>query len=105
MFCFRTSNNLINKTQERSLRLILNDLEKCFVEVFRENNDITNHQRKIQISLTDAFKTTKNLSASIMEDMFNAKPNNYNLRNFQELVTKKKKKRERTVKKGLETTI
>ena len=42
--------------------------------------------------MTDAFKTTKNLSASIMEDTFNAKPNNYNLRNFQELVTKKKKR-------------
>ena len=60
------------------------------MEVFRENNNVTNHQRKIQILLTEVFKTTKNLSTSIMEDMFNARPNNYNRRNFQEMVTKKK---------------
>ena len=34
-----------------------------------------------------------------MEDMFNVRPNNYNFRNVQELVTEKK----RTIKNGLET--
>ena len=77
MLCFRTSKNLITKTHQRSLRLILNDHESSFVELLQENNDITNHQRNIPILLTEAFKTTK----------------------FQELIREKK----RTVKNGLDT--
>ena len=66
MFCSRTSNNLINETHERSLRLILNDHESSFVEV-RNDNDITYHQKSIQILLTEAFKTTKNIALPILE--------------------------------------
>ena len=87
MFYCRTSNNLINKTHERSFGLILNDHESSFVEALRKNNDVINHQRNIQILLTEAFKENKSLAPPIMEGMFNAKPNNENLRYFQELVT------------------
>ena len=97
VFCSRTTNNLINKTHERSLRLILNDQESGFVEVLRENNGITNCQKNIQILLTAVFKTNKNLAPPIMEGIFNARPNNCHLINFQELVTEKK---EITVKNG-----
>ena len=90
MSCSRTSNNVINKTQKRSLRLILNEREISFADLLRDNNDLPNHQRNIQILLTEVFKTTKNLALPIMEGMFNARPNNYSVRIFQELVTEKK---------------
>ena len=99
MLCFRTSNNLITKTHERSLRLILNDHESSFIELLQENHDITNQQRNIPILLTEAFKTTKNLAPPIIKGTINARPNNYNLRKFQKLIREKK----RTVKNELDT--
>ena len=93
MFYSRTSNNLVNKTHQCSLRLILDDRESNFGELLRKNNDIAIDQGNIQMLLTEVFKTAK-----VMEGIFNVKPNNYNLRNFQELVIEKK----RTVKNGFE---
>ena len=82
MFCSRTSKNLINKTHECFLRPILNDNESSFVEVLRENNDIANPHRNIQIDFTKVLKTIKNLARPVIEDLFNARPNDYNLRKF-----------------------
>ena len=39
MFCFRTSNNMINKIYERVLRLILNDHTIDFDILLQNNND------------------------------------------------------------------
>ena len=44
MFCFRTSNNMINKIYERVLRLILNDHTIDFDILLQNNNDT---QRRI----------------------------------------------------------
>ena len=82
MFCSRTSKNLINKTHECFLRPILNDNESSFVEVLRENNDIANPHRNIQIDFTKVLKTIKNLARPVIEDLINARPNDYNLRKF-----------------------
>ena len=78
MFYSRTSSNLINKTQECSLRLILNDHESSFVELLQENSDILIYQINIQILPTDIFKTITNIAPPIMEGIFNTIPNNYN---------------------------
>ena len=73
MFCSRTWINLINKTHKYSLRLILNDHESSLMELLRrENNDMINHKRNIQMLLIVILKTTKNLAPAIIEGMFNA---------------------------------
>ena len=95
IFCSRTSNILINKTHECFFRLILNEHEISFIYHLREDNCIRNHQRNTKILLPEIFKTTKNAVLPIMEGLIISRPNNHNLRNFQELVTEKK----RTVKK------
>ena len=41
MFCSRNANNLINKIQERSLRLITNDKTSTFEHLLQANNEIT----------------------------------------------------------------
>ena len=74
MLCSRISINFISETLECSLI--------SFVELLRENNDTTNHQRNIQALLTDFFNSTQNLAPPVMEDIFNARPNKPNLRNF-----------------------
>ena len=39
MFCSRKSNNLVNKVQERILRLIYKDNENNFQTLLNENNE------------------------------------------------------------------
>ena len=48
MFCSRKANNLINKIQERSLRLITNDKTSTFEHLLQANNEITT-QRNLQV--------------------------------------------------------
>ena len=99
MFCSRTSNDMINKIHERALRLILNDHTSDFDTLLQNNNDTCNHHRNIQTLMIEIYKMKNNLNPPIMDNMFERRNNTYNLRNFQEFVTKRK----RTVKMGLKT--
>ena len=62
MFCSRTSNNLINKVHERTLRVILNDHESDFETLLQNNNDVCSHHRNIQTLLIEIFKIKKGFS-------------------------------------------
>ena len=53
MFCSRTSNNMINKLHERSLRFMLNDYSSNFNILLENNNDISDHHRNIQTLLIE----------------------------------------------------
>ena len=99
MFCLRISNNMINKLHERPLRIILNDCSSDFNIILENNNDICNHHRNIEALLTEVFKVKNKLAPSIMESILNKRFNTYNLRNFQEFATERKK----TVWYGLKT--
>ena len=99
MFCSRTSNNMINKLHERSLRIVLNDYSSNFNILLENNNDISNHHRNIQALLIEVFKMKDELAPPIMESILNKRFKTYNLRNFQEFATERK----RTVWCGLET--
>ena len=78
MCCSRTSN--INKTHERALRSTINDSSSDFDIRLQNSNDTCNHNRNIQTLMVEIYTI-------------------YNLRNFQEFATKRK----RTVKMDLET--
>ena len=93
MFCSRTSNNMINKLHERSLRIVLNDYSSNFNILLINNNDIS------KALLIEVFKMKNELAPPIMESILNKRFNTYNLRNFQEFATERK----RTVWYGLET--
>ena len=99
MFCSRTLNNMINKLHERSLRIILNDYPSNFNMLLENNNDISNHHRNIQALLIEVFKMKNELDLPIMESVLNKRFNTYNLRNFLDFATERK----RTVWYGLET--
>ena len=75
MFCSRTSNNMINKLHERSLRIILDDYSSNFSIVLEINNDICNHDRNIQALLIEVFKMKKQLATPIMESILNKRFN------------------------------
>ena len=99
MFSSRTSNNMINKLHERSLRIVLEDFTSDFKTLLQNNNDISNHHRNIQTLLTELFKVRNGLAPPQVETMFQRRNNTYNLRGFQEFQTERK----RTVDNGLET--
>ena len=82
-----------------SVPLIQNDHTSDFDTLLQNNNDTCNHHRNIQTPMIEIYKMKNNLNPPIMGNMFERRNNTYNLRNFQEFATKRK----RTVKMGLET--
>ena len=67
MFSSRQSNNLISKVHERSLRFITNDENSSFKTLFQNINDITVHQRHLQILMTEVYKIVKDEAPAIMK--------------------------------------
>ena len=90
---------MINKLQERSLRIVLDDFASDFKTLLQNNNDISNHHRNIQTLLIELYKIRNGLAPPLVESMFHIRNNRYNLRHFQEFATERK----RTVDYGLET--
>ena len=83
MFSSRRSNNLINKVHERLLRLITNDESSSFETLLQNINDITVHQRNLQILMTEVYKIIQGEAPAIMKNLFILRENIHNIRNFQ----------------------
>ena len=98
MFCFRQSNNLINKVHERALKLIYQD-NSNFEVLLEKQHDFSIHQRNLQVLMTEIYKIVNGIAPSIMKSLFTFRLNQHNLKNFQELPTEKRN----TVSYGLET--
>ena len=99
MFCSRQSNNLINKVLERGVRLIYRDETRDFQQILRKRNEITIHQRNLQVLMTEVYKIIKGIAPSIMNSLFPFRCNTQHIRNLQEMFTENRK----TVKYGTET--
>ena len=99
LFCSRNSNNLINKIKESPLRLITNDKTSTFEHLLHANNEMTTHQRNLQVLMVEVFKIIKDFAPPIMEDFFSFRENTHNIRNF-EIISNESKK---TVRYSLET--
>ena len=85
MFCSRQLNNLINKVLERSLRLKHRDETRDFQQILREQNEITIHQRNLQVLMTEVYKIVNSIAPPIMNSLFQFHCNTNNIRNFQEI--------------------
>ena len=82
---------MINKLHESSLRIILNDYSSEFNILLQNNNDICNHHGNVQALLTEVFKRKNGLAPPIMEPILYKRFQTYNLRNFQEFATERKR--------------
>ena len=98
MFCSRNANNLINKIQERSLRLITNDKTSTFEHLLQANNEITTHHGNLQVLMIEVLKIINGFVPPIMEGFFLFRENTHNIRNFQ-IISESKK----SVRYGFET--
>ena len=88
MFCFRQSNNLINKVHERALKLIYQE-NSNFEVLLEKQHDFSIHLRNLQVSMTEIYKIVNGIAPPIMNSLFTFRLNQHNLRNFQELLTEK----------------
>ena len=79
IFCSRTCNNMINKVNERALRVLLNDHESDFETLMQINNYVCNHHRNIQTLLIEIFKIKKGFASAIMGSIFKGRNNTYNV--------------------------
>ena len=98
MFCFRQSNNLINKVHERALKLIYQD-NRSFEVLLQKQHEFSIDQRNLQVLMTEIYKIVKGIAPPIMNSLFTFCSNQHNIRNFQEL----SKEKRNTVNYGLET--
>ena len=99
MFCRRRSNNLINKVQEKALRITYNDQLTDFKSILLNHNEIAIHQRNMQILLTKIYKVINHI-APLMSSLFEIRESTYNTRHFQVLSNE----RRRALNYGLENT-
>ena len=78
MFCSRKSNNMVNKVQERALRLIYKDNENNFQTLLNEYNETPVHQRNLQFLMMEIYKIKNNCAPPIMYHLFRFRENTFN---------------------------
>ena len=81
MFINRGTNHMINRLQERSLRILYKDGISAFEELFQQDNSLTIHTRNRQILATEMYKVHNNKSPNFICQLFSKSNVTYNLRN------------------------
>ena len=85
--CFLQRDKKINKTRERSLRLILNYYESLFDSLLYTFNQKAIHQCCMKVLLIKVYEYLNNYSPNLINEVFYLHPNHYNLRNFNVFAT------------------
>ena len=80
MFHGRRANSKINHIHERALRIVYKNNVLSFEELLELDKSFKIHQRNIQSFAIELFKIKKNLSVTIMNDIFQPRAVRYNLR-------------------------
>ena len=76
MFHSRYSNPKINRLRMRALRLVYNDFQSTFDELFDRNKSFTIHHLNIQALVIDIYKIFNDLSTSNYKEPFVFRNNN-----------------------------
>ena len=70
-FCSKSSQNKIEKTQYRSLKLITNDYHSDYKFLLNETGNSTVEIKRLRTLALEIFKTLNNLNPNFMKDVFN----------------------------------
>ena len=98
MFCPRRSSNLINKVQERALCMTYNDQLTDFKSLLSNHNEITIHQRNLQVLMTEIYKIINHIASPIMPSLFEIRENTH--KRYSQVLSNESR---RIVNYGLET--
>ena len=77
MIHIRTSNNKINRTHKKSLRLVYRNQ----IILLKKNETMNIHLKNLQILATETDKVKSDLARDIMKDMFAFVEKRFHLRN------------------------
>ena len=82
MFHGRTVNSKINKLHKRFLRIVYNDKKLSFKELFETDKSVPIHIKNLQVLATEMSEVYRNISPSIVRELFQSRNNDYNLWQF-----------------------
>ena len=82
IFCPRRSSNVINEVQERVLRITYNDQLTNLKYLLSNHNEITLHQRNLQVLMTEMYKIKNPITPQKMSSLFEIRENTHNARYF-----------------------
>ena len=101
MFSSRRSNNLINRTHERSLRTVYNDTSSTFQELLQRNRSVSIHHKNIKTLTTEVFKVVNSIGPPITKtfSLFQGKQIQY------QKISRNETAKARIVRYGLETAL
>ena len=99
MFYPRRSSNVINKVQKTALRITYNDQLTDLKSLLSNHNEITIHQRNLQVLMTEIYKIINHIALPITSYLFEIRKNTHNTRYFQVRSNESR----RTISYGLET--
>ena len=89
---------MINKLQERALRLINDDQKSNFEDLICKNKENTIHQRNLHALMIEVTKVINNIAPSIANSLFFIREIVHNIRNFQILSSSIKKQYDMVLK-------
>ena len=80
MFQSRCLNNRIDHIHERAVRIIYQDRNSSFEELFRKESSLTIYQKNLKLLVTEMFKVKIGCALDIMKEIFEIDDRNYNFR-------------------------
>ena len=87
MFCSRRSNSHVH---ERALKFVDGDRNSSYCKLLMTKNERTVHHQNINVLMKEICKFESDLSLLLIDDMFQVRKINYNLRHFRKIENTKK---------------
>ena len=70
MFHSKEMERKINRAQSKALRILYDEPDMAFIDLLKKDNAFSNHEKNIQILLTEMFKAKNNIEPSLLKKIF-----------------------------------
>ena len=80
MFCSKSANKEINRTNKRALRVLYEDYDSPFEQLLEKDGSIIIHQKNLQNLMTEIYKTMNQINPAYMWEFSVEKDMPYDLR-------------------------
>ena len=80
LFSTKASNNEINRTQKRALRILFKDYDSSFNELLEKSESVNIHVQNLRKLMIEIYKTMNDLNPSYIREFYEEKEVKYDLR-------------------------